>query len=314
MPTFNPTVQYYQVDVTRGTSAVPISVTSADKRCRVQITTPDGKVHIGGSSFSYDVEIPQNKEIDEGVPPIWEVEAQVQVLPPEGDKEAELTAQVTIYSIIISIQVSDYAYLSDLSVGHTPCKLEPKFDPKHYDYSCVFDWQDTKYALLSADIDPKKCRDCSLHVPNPKTVVNGHKHLNVHFQHVHKSEWEIGKIWSKYLIYGEYHYVPFLVVSQDRFTSRQYNIYIERACPWWMRASFTRAISKTATVTAALMSVASAGNLMALAKQIQFMDLTADIKGCPKVYADYTQSMTGFNLDLGWLVPDALGGMGPAAM
>ena len=81
-----------------------------------------------------------------------------------------------------------------------------------------------------------------------------------------------------------------------------------------MATGTTRFISKAATGTATIMSVASAGNLMALAKQIQFMDLTTNIDGCPKVYADYIKSMAAFNLDLGWLMPDWMGGMGPEAM
>lgn len=90
-----------------------------------------------------------------------------------------------------------------------------------------------------------------------------------------------------------------------------------------MRADVTRSISSVASATAAVMSVAKASNLMALAKQVQFMSLTARIAGVPQVrrspgfdpcirhfssisqvYVDYTKSMDGFSLQFGFLSDD----------
>ena len=65
---------------------------------------------------------------------------------------------------------------------------------------------------------------------------------------------------------------------------------------------------------ATIMSVASAGNLMGLARQMQFMTLTADIEGCPPVYADYTGSLGGFSFDITEYLPDWVNGLSPEAM
>merc|ERR1712224_993042 len=53
-----------------------------------------------------------------------------------------------------------------------------------------------------------------------------------------------------------------------------------------------------------LMSVTSAGSMMALTKQVQFMKLTTEIHGCPQLYSDFADSLKAFSLDIGAYIPD----------
>merc|ERR1712217_973798 len=49
-------------------------------------------------------------------------------------------------------------------------------------------------------------------------------------------------------------------------------------------------------------------NVMALAKQVQFMSLTCEIDGLPQVYKDFAHSLKAFNLDISDHIPyDKLG-------
>ena len=142
----------------KGTKSVSLSAEAISPECRLKMTDGSGNSKKGGASLSFDVQMPENKY---GVPPIWEVPVEVEVLPPAGDAEAALTSKGLVYIVLISIEVSTFAELSDLNTGHTPCEggmKPPKFSPNVTDYSCVFFWQDSKYAVIQVDIDESKCR------------------------------------------------------------------------------------------------------------------------------------------------------------
>ncbi|CAD7942640.1 unnamed protein product [Amoebophrya sp. A120] len=309
-PKFSPLVREYTVMIDKNSSGVKFSAGASSRKMRIRFKDQRGheKTHPAGTGEFHAI-LPPN---DEKEPPIWQEAVEISVLPPEGAVASKQLRREYNYIVTIKRRVSDYAALTMLTTADTPCTMDPPFDPDVTDYKCVWWWEYSKYAYFEADIDFEgPCHGCTINVPNPKANWHGATQLNWPARRVHKVPWGRKTIWTKYFLYGEFHTVPILVTSEDQVTGKEYRIMFYRQCPWWMKASITRAVSKTATTVAVVMSVASAGNLMALAKQIQFMDLTADIRGCPKVYADFTKSISGFNFDIKQFMPDWLT-MGPA--
>merc|ERR1712014_4288 len=72
----------------------------------------------------------------------------------------------------------------------------------------------------------------------------------------------------------------------------------------WMQTRVTRAISNAASFASVAMSIFSLTNLMALAKQFQFMQLTTEIVGIPSVYKDFAANAKVVNLQIGPMMPD----------
>merc|ERR1711865_134448 len=70
----------------------------------------------------------------------------------------------------------------------------------------------------------------------------------------------------------------------------------------------TRFVSKSAALLATAMAISSMSNVMALAKQVQFMSLSTEIDGVPESYVDFCQSLKNFNFDaFDYLPYDKLG-------
>merc|ERR1712087_713331 len=75
-----------------------------------------------------------------------------------------------------------------------------------------------------------------------------------------------------------------------------------------MQTWLTRSVARGATYTAIFMAATSITNVMALAKQVQFMSLTCEIEGVPPVYKDFAESLKTWNFDAFDYIPfDKLG-------
>ncbi|KAF4716771.1 phosphatidylinositol-4-phosphate 5-kinase-like protein 1, partial [Perkinsus olseni] len=218
-------------------------------------------------------------------------------------KSADGQRQQT-YVLNVRREVSSVAELAGLSAEE--CELTPAFHPNVTEYSCTFWYNVTMTAKLTPLLDSSRCPGCIILAPDNTVPYN----LRNEFSKMRPRQWASGRVWFRKLLHGEHHTIPFTIYAQDGCHRRVYYVYIECLAPWYMRADVTRSISSVASATAAVMSVAKASNLMALAKQVQFMSLTARIAGVPQVYVDYTKSMDGFSLQFGFL-SDNWGEMSP---
>eukprot|EP00397_Hematodinium_sp_SG-2012_P000055 GEMP01000055.1.p1 GENE.GEMP01000055.1~~GEMP01000055.1.p1 ORF type:complete len:3622 (-),score=620.69 GEMP01000055.1:1062-11450(-) len=310
-PAFSPETTTYDVFVPMETADVKVTAVADDANSEVQLGNADTMVSNSGHG-SYTLSMPHNKAFGEGQTPIWSRELPVRVK--KTDEKDPSRSIVQDYLITVHLQVSGSSFLRNLTIGDTPCTLDPPFQMHHFEYKCVFPWEKSEWASVIPTVDYPTCVDCKVRILDPEIVIEGHSHLNIEFQRTERTTWKDKAEWRKKFLFGEYHVLPIMVVSQDQYTSTTYNIYIERAAPWWMRTSTTRFISTSATSLAMIMSVASITNAMALVKQMQFMTLTAQITGCPPVYRDYANNLNEVNLDVGWMMPDWFGSLSPAAI
>eukprot|EP00392_Amoebophrya_sp_AT5.2_P003813 g3818.t1 len=291
VPKFDPKIREYTVMVDKKSSGAVITASGLpDTRVRIRDQRGHETTEEKANKFRlqlmaiYSTSLgTTSKKLQRGSPAEEAVE--ISVLPEAGGVASKSLEREYNYLVTVKRKVSNYAALTMLSVADTPCTLKPEFQPNVTDYECVWWWEYSKYAYFEADIDYEgPCHGCTINVPNPKANWHGATQLNWPARKVHKMMWGRKTIWTKYFLYGEFHTVPILVASEDQVTSKEYRVMFYRQCPWWMKASITRGVSKTATTVAVIMSIASAGNLMALAikerinpfalvQQIQFMDL-----------------------------------------
>jgi len=163
-------------------------------------------------------------------------------------------------------------------------------------------WEERKYGAVIPHLDHKKCPKCQILAPDVDDVHTA-RHLSYRAGDEKRYPWDDGEKWRRMFVYGEKHHVPFQVVAADQFTSKTYWVTFERKCPWWMATKFTRDLSSWATLIAFVLAASSGvTNMMALAKFVQFMGLTCEIDGVPKVYQDFSDGLSAFSFDaFGWI-------------
>lgn len=316
-PTFSPDVRSYVVLLPRASArlSIPLQVTAEDPRAEVAVMSSSGPDGVGTDdpvrsrgSANVSLRMKDNDaRILQGLSPEWNLVTVFRVTSADG--EASRNYQVTFQQ-----QVSNFSSLQDISVPH--CNLSPPFSPEVTEYSCVWKY-DSGYdsADIAPVIDEEDCVACEIQMPTPPYPAASRDsdddlshdlHLDLESpERIQK--WQSNRTWSSRFLYGERHVLPITVVSEDRFTHTTYRVVLERWSPWYMKASFTRAVSSASSTLAGVMAVSSAGNILALAKQVQFMTLTTKIDGVPPTYADFAYNLRHFNLDFGsWLPLDFL--------
>eukprot|EP00439_Symbiodinium_sp_Y106_P008801 s700_g1.t1 len=221
--------------------------------------------------------------IEVGEPPQWSKAASIILTSSDGG--------TTMTYVDIKQHVSNYSYLKNLTMGDTKCVMDPPvFQQNITKYYCKFWWEDTKSPQIGFQCFPAAQYKKS--------------HLSLQYREMKKRKWESNQAWSRPFLYGEYHTIPFQVLSADKFTHTTYEVTLERDAPWWMKAAFTRQVSQWATTAALVMAVTTASNFLALTSQIQFMDLTTEIHGTPEVYQEFADHLKAANFDLSDYVPD----------
>jgi len=312
VPQFSPNITNYKLTVPLDTKTLQVSVEAENPEAKVSIGNQETRVTSTGSG-EYTLHMPKNPKSVFSVfrPPQWTRQFPIRIKVTDPDDPTRFFLQD--YLVTAAYDVSRYAKLKDLTLTDSACKLTPAFDKDIFDYSCVWNWDDSETVTITPTIDSTICHKCRLRTVDPKAIIAGHSHLNVVFRHEKKVYWDSGKRWKKDLLFGEYHVVPIMVLSEDQYSHHTYKIYIERAAPWWMRTTTTRFISTSAT-TLAIITTGSMQSFMALVKQMQFMTLTTDIEGCPPVYEDYVKNLSNINLDLGRFMPNWLGGLSPKSI
>eukprot|EP00913_Durusdinium_trenchii_P029528 g27680.t1 len=188
-------------------------------------------VTTGNDTINIPVKMHDNDHLEVGEPPQWSRSVSIQMESADGEK-------TMTYTVEIKQQVSKYSYLLNLSLDNSSCYEMPVFKKNVTEYKCVFWWE--KF---------------------PKS------HLSLTYQTQKKRVWESEKVWTREFLYGEYHTIPFQVLSADKFSHTTYHVYLERDAPWWMKAATTRLISSWATILATSMAVFSASNFVALTRQ-----------------------------------------------
>ncbi|KAF4670105.1 phosphatidylinositol-4-phosphate 5-kinase-like protein 1 [Perkinsus chesapeaki] len=287
-------VSSYELKIAEGQQDVTV-VAEADELCGAEVCI--------GNCFNTTMKPMATKTftLNGSVGPPWS-DTQIPITVRSEDKIRKET-----FVLNVRREVSSVAQLSGLNTED--CQLSPPFHPDVTDYSCKFSYNVTMTAKLTPLLDMQICKGCTILAPDNTVPHN----MRNDFSEMRPRQWSSGRVWFRKLLYGEHHIIPFTVYAQDGYHRKVYNVYIECVAPWYMRADVTRSISSVASATAAVMSVAKASNLMALAKQVQFMSLTARIAGVPQVYVDYTKSMDGFSLQFGFL-PDNWGEMSPESI
>lgn len=306
-PAFAPMTSTYHVKVPADVMKVHLKAEAQDSRAQVEIIVPDvdveekedegdGKglaLRTMKGSEGY-VRFQDNSDIDRGESPRWTSTARIKVTSADNQMMME-------YLVKAEQQVSNYSMLKGISVGTNTdgkeiCKLHPEFMENVTEYTCLFDWTLSKYANFTfhLDKDKDKCDGCEVHVLSP---VHSEGQLSLSYQAAEKVNWKLDTPWTRKFLYGEFHKLPVAVVSADKYTATTYNIYIERQAPWYMQTRVTRAISHTASTLGVIMSLSSATNFMAMAKQFQFMTLTTEIQGVPSAYEDFAKSLKIFSVD-----------------
>lgn len=295
-PAFDPEIQSYRVEIPHTVMKVPLLVTAHDPEAKITISDDDHKDSISKrGSIESVVHMHDNSDLEEGVPPQWSREVVIQMESADGQKRMS-------YLVDVQQTVSHFSQLKNISVGNNTCTLTPAFHPNITEYYCTFWWEDYSEAVVIPHMDNQRCDECVLRMPSDTEFPE--QHLSLDFELMKKRDWSSGEEWRRKFLYGEFHRIPIQVVSADKFTHTTYIVTAYRDAPWWMRAATSRLISNTATTIAMLMSMQGAANLMALAKQVQFMDLTTEIQGIPDVYSNFAQSLKGFSFDFSAYMPD----------
>jgi len=246
---------------------------------------------------TFPVQMHDNDHLKHNEPPQWSTSLTIFVTSADGAKS--MSYMVTIKQI-----VSKFCKLGGITANI--CDLKPEFDPDIFDYTCSWWWDGHPWAAFTPHLNLTDCSDCQLKLPDPD--LHHRRHLALQYQSMDTSHWQFAgepeKMWNRTFLYGESHNIPITVISADKFTHKVYNVRMTRECPWWMATSTTRLISTAASRIATFMAVSSAGNLMALAKQLQFLSLTTEIEGIPVIFSDFAESLKSFNFDLTQYLPD----------
>lgn len=295
-PDFHPDVQQYVIHVDSSTTGVSLTMFAEDPEA--DMTLSDGKHEVtANNNITSVVTMHDNSHLKVGEPPQWSKAASIILTSSDG-------GTTMTYVVDIKQHVSNYSYLKNLTMGDTKCVMDPPvFQQNITKYYCKFWWEDTKSPQIVPILDTDdKCSDCVLLVPSPTEYKKSH--LSLQYREMKKRKWESNQAWSRPFLYGEYHTIPFQVLSADKFTHTTYEVTLERDAPWWMKAAFTRQVSQWATTAALVMAVTTASNFLALTSQIQFMDLTTEIHGTPEVYQEFADHLKAANFDLSDYVPD----------
>jgi hypothetical protein len=310
-PAFDSNHQDYIVPVPRTERIIKVGAKATDPQAGLtfkineveQDVMVDGEVPRGHADI--DVKMPDNHNLKEGETPRWTRTVSVKVKSADDSLERH-------YIITLKEEVSSFCELANITIAkETPCTLDPPFNPKTFEYNCIWWWENStthdeiKVGGFHAIMNEEKCSHCTLLMPDH--TLNEHLQLSWNAE-ADRVPFHSGEHWHRKFLYGESHVIPVQVVSQNKFTSNTYHVTLKRDAPWWMQTWLTRAVSHGATILAIFMAASSITNVMALAKQVQFMSLTCEIKGVPPVYADFAESLKSFNFDAFDYIPfDKLG-------
>lgn len=142
--------------------------------------------------------------------------------------------------------------------------------------------------------DSNTCAGCSVRMPSDTWEES--LSLDAKLSDAPHIAWPNGKTWKRKLLYGETHTIHTSVIAGDGFTHRDYAIVIERTCPWYMRADVMRAIAYITKWTSIIGGVVSGGQLIALAKQLQFLRLTSDVNDVPEAYGVFAKETSHIDI------------------
>jgi hypothetical protein len=307
---FDPDIQQYIVMVPQGLEKVHLKAVSEDDEAGIRFRLNEEKQNISDhgelprGSAEMSIKMPDNSDLKQGQMPRWSHIVSIRVTSSDDANEEH-------YILTIKERVNTYANLKDIKIGDdTPCKLKPQFHENITEYTCTWWWQkensshEVKIGAIVPFMHDEKCRGCKLMLPDQRHDL----HLSYVAEDVDMFTWRTGKKWWKSFYYGERHRIPVKVVSANLFTHKTYYVTMLRDCPWWMQTWLTRQIATSATWIALIMAATSITNLMALAKQVQFMSLTCEIEGVPTVYEDFAKSLKSFNFEVfNWIPFEQMG-------
>jgi hypothetical protein len=314
-PAFDPDFEVYSLLIPVAVSEVHVEIVAEDSesaiRCLIDNVDVTHGAEVPRGSFNALVVMHNNSGAKFGETPRWTRTVQIIVKSSDG-------RMMSTYALNIKHDVSSFDMLDDLIIGdETPCKLDPPFQPNITEYACTWWWrnlsapswkeiQEFRYGAVTPIIG-EKCTQCKILAPDPEEQEE--LQLSYHAQEEERFRWPSRRKWTRKFLYGEFHRVPFQVISADQFDFKTYYVTFTRDCQWWMKTAFTRWLSKTATSLALILAASSGvANVMALAKQVQFMSLTCEIQGVPEVYEQFANSLKAFNFDaFGWIPFDKLG-------
>jgi hypothetical protein len=267
---------------------------SEETDCKSGVSS-EGKVQ-------FEVRMPDNEErhMDREAPQ-WERTLVIEVTAPDNPEHHQQ------YRIKIKQAVSSRAFLSNLTFS-SMCNAKLgsmiEFKPNVYDYKCVWTWDeypDGTNAVMTPFLDNStdKCRDCDIITVDPRRL-RGEDTLFMDFMDIRYRQdpywWNYdftnGKKWEHPFLLGETHVIPIWVVAADHETKREYRITFEYDCPYALSATFSRTISGFVASLALVMAIGSAGNVMALSKQIQFMILSTLVDDAPETYKQFAKAKT----------------------
>lgn len=300
-PPFDPKEQSYTIEINYDVREVPIAVESKDLKASIDFEFPGeehnttGRAKQRGKAF-INVAMPDNSHLKKGQTPKWTRTVSAKLVSADGTSTMS-------YVFTVRQIVSTFDKLKDITIGEdTPCKLDPPFNENITEYSCIWWWEnkhthkEIKVGSVIPHMDVEgKCSKCQLLSVDYKS--HPQAQLSYDSEEEERVPWKSAKKWYRKFLYGENHRIPFQVVSADKFTSTTYWVLMKRDCPLWMQTWFIRAVSHYATLLAGIMAISSVTNVMALAKQVQFMTLTCEIDGVPPVYKDFAESLKNFNFD-----------------
>ena len=158
-PAFDPSVQYYTVDIPLDKMHLHLEA-SADSESTVsmgreaaeieegvkengkhKIDVPHGA--IGKGKAKYEVHMHDNTHLPPHVPPRWSRQVPIHVLASDGKTSED-------YMVTVNHMVSRFSKLKNISVGDSPCILDPPFTPDVTEYACMFWWEKSKYVEVAA--------------------------------------------------------------------------------------------------------------------------------------------------------------------
>eukprot|EP00929_Paragymnodinium_shiwhaense_P030381 TRINITY_DN17231_c0_g1_i2.p1 TRINITY_DN17231_c0_g1~~TRINITY_DN17231_c0_g1_i2.p1 ORF type:complete len:3553 (-),score=663.80 TRINITY_DN17231_c0_g1_i2:169-10827(-) len=302
-PEFKPDVNEYKATVALSPKEFLVHLAVKDPHASVTFDCVDAFCDVehfrdtiaSGGRVSVLVKMPDNSKVPRTQIPRWDSVLKISVLAQDGGDEQT-------YIMTFHQNVSAYSQASQIIMGDTPCDLDPPFSPKHLDYTCSFNYKVSKKVQLAALLEEDSCKECQLLTKSPGNHAD--RHLSVSFQEEEFVPFEPGQMWEREFLSGEEHTVEFKIVSQDRITHTTYRIRVVREAPWYLHTSFTRAVAYYSSRIGLIMGMSSAGNVVAFARQAQFITLTTDLQGAPEIYKDYADSLDGFNMNFEKYLPD----------
>lgn len=297
-PAFSKDQQTYIVPLPVEVASIPVTVVAEDDEAALSLSYEGHKAsHTPRGRAKVIVHMPDNHHLDWDETPRYTQPLTIQVTAADGSRFIS-------YTVTFKALVSSFCNLQNITPApDTDCTIRPPFHENITDYECIW-WHEQEkdgksipkeHGGIAVHVDYKKCKDCKLTAPNP--LRKKHKHLSLNYDEEGMYAWQSGKHWIRKFLYGEEHTISFQVLSADKFTRKIYRVKLKRDAEMWMQTWFTRLVSRIVTVLSTIMAVANMPNLIALAKQLQFMSLTNEIDGIPTIYSDFVDSMKNWNLE-----------------